>query len=761
MKNLFLKIKAIFEAYGDESSRETFRGDLNYEAGKLCFAVAIAMVVWLPYIPNDLKLHQFPLFAVCVRLGLTLVSAFLIALKFATKRFRNRPDLMMLIMLGYVYFGASIIAATAGEYVGSYMGGYCFILMLCSFAPFALKYKASYIALSYVTFLMVGTFFGLDYEKTHIQYSLSDLTCSTFIAMWLSIIFHNVKYTSWERRMKLKMASKAKGNFLANMSHEIRTPMNAITGMAELALREDMAPKVREHVSTIKQASTNLLSIINDILDFSKIESGKLEIIPVNYYISSLANDVANIVRMKILDSGVQFTVDIDGKIPNVLYGDEVRIRQVLLNILGNAVKFTKKGSISFTINGKIISDDKISLIISITDTGKGIKEEDIKKLFSDFVQVDTTANKGIEGTGLGLSITKSLVKAMGGDIDVASKYGEGSTFTITLPQEIRSNEPVADLNLNEINTDKKLVIRFNAPNAKILVVDDVQTNLKVAEGLLAPYRMQLDLCQSGAEAIEAVKSNNYDLVFMDHMMPEMDGIEATKYIREFSDVPVIAFTANAISGTREMFMENSFNDFLSKPIDVIKLNAVLEKWIPKEKQEKPEKNESNSNQKNTQLLSAFHKDGTQIIKEIKKSLETGNYLQYTIYVHGLKSASANVGANELSALAKALEDAGRRGDISFIKEHNDNFISSLQTHLDNIEKVLSANKKESTDTEALKAELIKLKEAINAFDLGVIDEATNVLQNFVQAESILQSTLIGEHDKAIAAIDALLKEIK
>jgi CheY-like chemotaxis protein len=498
-------------------------------------------------------------------------------------------------------------------------------------------------------------------------------------------------------------ASRAKSSFLAKMSHEIRTPMNAIMGMTELALRADELDDVRTHILTVKQASANLLSIINDILDFSKIETGKLEIISSDYLFSSLINDVINIIRMRVIDSQIRFVVNIDSTIPHSLIGDEVRIRQVLLNILGNAVKYTEKGFVSLTVSGKKIDADTVNLSMEVEDSGKGIKPEDMSQLFGEYVQFDAEKNKGIEGTGLGLAIAKNIIKTMGGDIGARSEYGKGTTFTITLPQKIHLDKPLAvvekrdeksvlvyerreiyarsivytvenlgvyctlvssvpellekaaereytlifiafsvykknkdeisklcsdkgfvlltefgetvpDKNLNILsmpvhtlavadilNGEKdnfsyseknESLVGFTAPEAVILVVDDIITNLKVAKGLLTPYNMRVDLCKSGMSAIEAMKSNRYDLVFMDHRMPEMDGIETTQRIREmgdeneyFGNVPIIALTANAVTGTKEMFLKNGFNDFLSKPIDTIKLNTTLEKWIPKEKQ--------------------------------------------------------------------------------------------------------------------------------------------------------------------------------
>ena len=712
----------------------------------------------------------------------------------------------------------------------------------------------------------------------------------------------------------LKAASNAKSGFLAKMSHEIRTPMNAIIGMAELALRENMNDSVHEHVMTIKQASTNLLSIINDILDFSKIESGKLEIISGNYQFSSLVHDVISIIKMKVVDSNLQFVTNIDCNIPNSLFGDETRVRQVLLNILSNAVKYTKRGFVSLSVSGET-AENTVLLTIDVTDSGKGIKPDDLKKLFGEFVQVDMASNKGIEGTGLGLAITKNLIKMMNGDISVQSEYRKGSIFTVTLPQKIQSLEPLAvvekpeeksvlvyehneiyadsivctvdNLGVNceraesddvlreklksniytylfvsytllenaknimqELNSKTQIIVltefgnavtdrnlrvlpmpihsisvanvlnrvadnfsysasenitaRFTAPKARVLIVDDINTNLKVAEGLMLPYKMHIDLRLSGIEAIEAVKANKYDLVFMDHMMPEMDGIEATKLIREmgkeephYAELPIIALTANAISGTREMFLANSFNDFLSKPIDMIKLNAILAKWLPKEKQEKLEIKVADVETDNSettemkiadidvkkgilmsggtlksyiQILTVFYKDGLQKMDEIKNSLEAGNYPLYATYVHALKSALANIGASELSADAKALEFAGKENDIVFINSNNARFLMRLKVLLDNLGNTLSLNDgyEVSVDFELLKSELSRLKEALESLDSAAIDNMVNNLQKFSQAEgvgpgveSILQSVLIGGYDEAISKIDTLLKGVR
>jgi signal transduction histidine kinase/CheY-like chemotaxis protein len=508
-----------------------------------------------------------------------------------------------------------------------------------------------------------------------------------------------------------KRASLAKSDFLASMSHEIRTPMNAIMGMVELILRKDISADVYSDAMGIKHAGINLLAIINDILDFSKIESGKMELATVEYRLDSLINDCISIIRVRLTEKPLLFIVDVDSTLPNELWGDEIRIRQIVINLLSNAVKFTQNGYIALRASasssierGSNRDAGSIILRFAIEDTGVGIKNEDMDKLFSDFTRFDSHRNRGIEGTGLGLAISRQLSRLMGGDITVQSVYGEGSVFTAILPQKVKNPAPIAIVDSPQekfslvfenrpalansfayslqnlgipvrVLTEEEAFFRelekpltgkmypyvfvpsviaektvdfikdrgistslitvldladpvpagnrrslslpiftvslanifngppaelrreksrakFIAPDARILVVDDNRTNLVVVKGLLSPYRMNITLCSGGREAVALAQQNHYDVIFMDHMMPGMDGVEATAAIRAlegdwFHDVPVIALTANAVAGMREEYLSKGFSDFVSKPIEIPKLEEVMDRWIPQEKRQK------------------------------------------------------------------------------------------------------------------------------------------------------------------------------
>ncbi|MGN0619142.1 MAG: ATP-binding protein, partial [Ruminiclostridium sp.] len=518
-----------------------------------------------------------------------------------------------------------------------------------------------------------------------------------------------------------EQANRAKSDFLANMSHEIRTPINAIMGMNEMVLRESKDETIRDYSVNIQSASKTLLSLINDILDFSKIEAGKMEIIPVTYDTALFLNDVINMIDIKAKQKQLDFRVDIDSSIPSMLYGDEVRNRQIIVNLLNNAVKYTKQGYVKLSVSA-IREADSVTLRMQVSDSGIGIKEEDLNKLFEGFQRLDLEQNRNIEGTGLGLAITHRLVEQMNGRMDVSSIYGQGSVFTVYLPQEIRDDRPVGDFRQHLEAVAKKQAEykeSFVAPDAKVLVVDDNEMNLAVVKALLKKTKVQVTTCTGGKECLEIAAKEFFDIILLDHMMPEMDGIETLHRLKEgenkCSSVPVIALTANAIVGAKAEYIKAGFADYLSKPIEGDSLEKMLRRYIPESKlssgtSEKPasppeaaaEKKEAGAciNRKTgmrycaddedmyREMLEVFAESYDETLANITESLASEDWKNYTIYVHGLKSSALTIGAETLSAAAKELEFAGKdikagnntEEKIAFIKEHNDKVLDSLKT---------------------------------------------------------------------------------
>ncbi|MDR0656624.1 MAG: response regulator [Treponema sp.] len=399
-------------------------------------------------------------------------------------------------------------------------------------------------------------------------------------------------------------ASRAKSEFLARMSHEIRTPLNAIIGLAEVELQKDPSGETGEHLDEMYSSGNALLSIINELLDISRIESGHFDLVPLEYSTAVLFRDCIRLNMVRIGSKPIEFKTAIEADLPVKLCGDELRIKQILNNLLSNAIKYTEMGTVTLRAASAVCDDPEYcEMRIEVEDTGKGIRKEDLENLFSEYRRLDEKTNHGIEGTGLGLSIAKHLVELMGGSIEVKSEYGKGSVFSARFHQKIidpapLGKETVEKLALPEGWSEGRHNImnidHFQIPDKSVLVVDDVATNLKVAQGLLKPYGMHVSIAKSGQQAIKILKESpmHFDLIFMDHMMPVMDGIETVRFIRDNIDsdyarnVPIIALTANAVNGTDKLFMDSGFQDFLSKPINVKKLDYILRRWLLKEPDE-------------------------------------------------------------------------------------------------------------------------------------------------------------------------------
>ena len=481
-------------------------------------------------------------------------------------------------------------------------------------------------------------------------------------------------------------ANRAKDDFLANMSHEIRTPINAIIGMDEMVLRESSEENIISYAHNIKSASQTLLTLVNEILDFSKIESGKMEIVEEDYQLSALLNDVINMVRIRANEKKLNLKIEVNPELPDNLHGDSVKIHQIILNIVSNAIKYTKEGEVSVKVSGTDEPDNSVRLKVVVSDTGIGIKQEDLPRLFTGFERLDIRENRHIEGTGLGLAITYNLLKQMNGEIEVESVYGKGSTFTILVSQKVAGADKIGDFNekwSREQNESEIYRASFCAPEAKVLIVDDNEMNLFVVQKLLERTQVQMTTCMSGKECLSLMQKEHYDVILLDHMMPEMDGIETLKASKELErnlciNTPVIALTANAMAGVREKYLAEGFDDYLSKPIKGNALEDMLKKYIPAELQKKQEgcldiktgmQYCGNSAEVYLEMLTMFCNSMEEKRKKLDESLEAEEFDQYIIHIHALKSASLSIGGKIVSREAAELEKAGKQGKYDTIRE--------------------------------------------------------------------------------------------
>lgn len=576
-------------------------------------------------------------------------------------------------------------------------------------------------------------------------------------------------------------ANRAKTNFVSNMSHEIRTPMNSIVGITEILLRSRHSPKEQEYLLNIQSSGRVLLTIINDVLDCSKMEAGKMQLFDEPYDTCSLFHDLRISMENRIGHSGLELIYDIDQDIPCKLKGDMGRIRQVIINLVNNAIKYTEKGSVRFSVHVRQKNTDKVMLYYEVADTGIGIRKEDHKILFDAFQRVEMDRNRYVEGTGLGLTISQNLVNMMGGVIEVESEYGKGSRFFFTIEQTIIDPTPVSAVNYNgqkDNVTEKEAECLFIAPEAHILLVDDNELNLVVAKELLKPLRMQIDTAENGLQAVKMVRGSQYDLVLMDHMMPVMDGIEAAKAIRalpedKYQKLPIIALTANAMVDARKEFLNAGMNGFVAKPIDFARICNQLKLWLPKDLVRDVPKEEAKKlladdlsdreiQPKNPQTefsfeegvkrcgskaalmktIRIFYRTIDSKANKIEQCLKEGLISDYVIEVHALKSSALLIGAVPLSEAAKELESYGKQGKTEALEEKTPDvlamyrdFKNILKPYADKEE----AAKQEASDGEWIQA-LQQIHQCIEQFDLDGVDRIMEKLEEYQIPECIRES---------------------
>ena len=625
-----------------------------------------------------------------------------------------------------------------------------------------------------------------DWKDRHYQVEETVLKDNELIQGYMMTIVDVTKIIEQNHLMKRLVlqtedANRAKTNFVSNMSHEIRTPMNSIVGITEILLRSRHSPKEQEYLLNIQSSGRVLLTIINDVLDCSKMEAGKMQLFDEPYDTCSLFHDLRISMENRIGHSGLELIYDIDQDIPCKLKGDMGRIRQVIINLVNNAIKYTEKGSVRFSVHVRQKNTDKVMLYYEVADTGIGIRKEDQKILFDAFQRVEMDRNRYVEGTGLGLTISQNLVNMMGGVIEVESEYGKGSRFFFTIEQTIIDPTPVSAVNYNgqkDNVTEKEAECLFIAPEAHILLVDDNELNLVVAKELLKPLRMQIDTAENGLQAVKMVRGSQYDLVLMDHMMPVMDGIEAAKAIRalpedKYQKLPIIALTANAMVDARKEFLNAGMNGFVAKPIDFARICNQLKLWLPKDLVRDVPKEEAKklladdlsdreiqpedpqmgfsfeegvkhcgSKAALIKTIRIFYRTIDSKADKIEQCLKEGLISDYVVEVHALKSSALLIGAVPLSEAAKELEGYGKQGKTELLEEKTPDLLAMYRDFKDILKPY--ADKEEAARQEASNGEwcqaLQQIHQCIEQFDLDGVDRIMEKLEEYQIPECIRES---------------------
>lgn len=721
---------------------------------------------FIPYTMDDVyRIRVRVLYAGCAVAFLLQIPFLTVCRKFAESH--STPFLYLSFALMYAF---SLLHNLADRH------GYPYTLSLCCTVIFPMIFLDRKRRVVKLSFLHLGIALVLSYKFKMIDAFINDIfNCCIWTVTGIilgeslrrnQINYINLKEQQLSDNLEIEKAkNEAKSIFLAKMSHEIRTPINAVLGFDEMILREEDRKEILGYAENIKSAGKTLLSLVNDILDFSKIEANKMEIIKTEYDLASMLNDLINMVIQRAQAKGIDFNVAVDDTTPRLLFGDEMRIKQCVVNLLTNAIKYTNSGSVTLSVGWQKNDDHTAYLCFSVRDTGIGIKEEDIGKLFTAFERIEENRNRTIEGTGLGISIVNQLLTMMGSKLEIQSTYGSGSEFSFSILQDIVWWDPVGDFAENyrqAMESSSSYKESFHAPDARILVVDDTKMNLSVIREFLKQTQLQVDTVESGTDMLNYVQQKHYDVIFIDHYMPVMDGIEALHKLKALpenpnSNVPCIALTANAVSGAREMYLAEGFTDYLTKPVDSAKLELMLLSYLPGNlvtritlansgtdaKEPLPEiegidSAEAMANCGSRHVFRDAAADFCNSMEENAASIERyaqqKDFRNYTVLVHALKSSARLIGATELARAAAELEALSDRQDAAGIAEKTPALLAQYRSCAGRLQPFTAespAQGKLAMAKDMFTGAIADIKQCIQAFDFDTAEQILSMMEQY------------------------------